>query len=153
MKLAEAPLERKNLKTKVDSLRTRALQNALVQEGDAPAEEPTALLREMDEAARQLGVLIKRINATNNVTLLPDGLSVSEAIVNRDVLDLRRVGLDTVLNKAAVRQDRIARAEIKFVPAVNIAELRREADALAQARRELDAQLQAVNWTADLTEV
>ncbi len=66
---------------------------------------------------------------------------------------MRRLGLDTVLNKAAVRQDRIARAEIKFVPAVNIAELRREADALAQARRELDAQIQAVNWTADLIEV
>jgi hypothetical protein len=152
MKLAEALLERKNLKTKVDSLRARAFQNALVQEGDAPAEEPTALLREMDEAARQLGVLIQRINTTNNVTRLPDGVTVSEAIVNRDVLDLRRLGLDTVLNKAAVRQDRIARAEIKFVPAVNIAELRREVDALAQARRELDAQIQAVNWTADLIE-
>lgn len=152
MKLAEALLERKNLKTRVESLRMRAFQNALVQEGDAPAEEATALLREMDEAILQLGILVKRINATNNVTLLPNGVAVSNAIVERDMLDLRRMGLDTVVNKAAVRQDRIARAEIKFVPAVNVAELRREVDAVAQARRELDAQIQAVNWTADLIE-
>jgi hypothetical protein len=70
MKLAEALLERKDLKTKVDNLRARAVQSALVQEGDVPAEAPTELLREMNEAIEQLGVLIRRINATNNVTQL-----------------------------------------------------------------------------------
>ena len=106
MKLAEALLERKELKTKVENLRARAVQNALVQEGDAPAEAPVELLREMDEAVEQLGVLIRRINATNNVTRLEDGTTVSDAIVQRDMLELRRLALDVVLNKAAVRQDR-----------------------------------------------
>ncbi len=152
MKLAEALLERKELKTKVENLRARAVQNALVQEGDAPAEAPVELLREMDEAVEQLGVLIRRINATNNVTRLEDGTTVSDAIVQRDMLELRRLALDVVLNKAAVRQDRYTRTEIKFVPAVNVTELRRESDAVAQARRELDTQIQAVNWSADLVE-
>src|SRR4028118_1156792 len=124
MKLAEALLERKELKTKVENLRARAVQNALVQEGDAPAEAPVELLREMDDAVEQLGVLIRRINATNNVTRLEDGTTVSDAIVQRDMLELRRLALDVVLNKAAVRQDRYTRTEIKFVPAVNVTELR-----------------------------
>lgn len=152
MKLAEALLERKNLKTKVENLRARAVQNALVQEGDAPAEAPLELLREMDETVEQLGVLICRINATNNVTPLPDGTTISDAIVQRDVLDLRILALQVVLNKTAVRQERLTRAEIKFVPTVNVVELRRTSDAVAQTRRELDAQIQAVNWSADLIE-
>ena len=152
MKLAEALLERKELKTKVENLRARAVQNALVQEGDTPAEAPVELLREMDEAVEQLGVLIRRINATNNVTRLPDGTTVSDAIVQRDMLELRRLALDVVLNKAAVRQERFARNEIKFVPTVDVAGVRREADAVAEARRQLDTQIQAVNWNADLVE-
>ena len=152
MKLAEALLERKELKTKIENLRARAVQNALVQEGDTPAEVPVELLREMDAAVEQLGVLIRRINATNNVTRLADGTTVSDAIVQRDMLELRRLALDVVLNKAAVRQDRYSRTEIKFVATVDVAELRREVDAVAQARRELDTQIQAINWTADLVE-
>ena len=152
MKLAEALLERKDLKTKVDNLRARAVQSALVQEGDVPAEAPTELLREMNEAIEQLGVLIRRINATNNVTQLPNGTTLSDAIVQRDMLELRRLALDVVLNKAAVRQERFARNEIKFVPTIDVASMRRESDAVAQARRELDTQIQAMNWSADLVE-
>ena len=152
MKLAEALLERKDLKTKVDNLRARAVQSALVQEGDVPAEAPTELLREMNEAIEQLGVLIRRINATNNVTQLADGTTISDAIVQRDMLELRRLALDVVLNKAAVRQERFARNEIKFVPTIDVASMRRESDAVAQARRELDTQIQAMNWSANLVE-
>jgi len=106
----------------------------------------------MDAAVEQLGVLIRRINATNNVTRLADGTTVSDAIVQRDMLELRRLALDVVLNKAAVRQDRYSRTESKFVATVDVAELRQEVDAVAQARRELDTQIQAINWTADLVE-
>lgn len=152
MKLAEALLERKDLKTKIENLRARAVQNALVQEGDAPAESPTELLREMDDAVEQMGVLVRRINATNNVTQLVDGTTISDAIVQRDMLELRRLALDVVLNKAAVKQDRYTRTEIKFVSTIDVAELRRESDTVAKARRELDTQIQAVNWNADLVE-
>lgn len=152
MKLAEALLERKTLKTKVENLRARAVQNALVQEGDEPSEAPVDLLREMDVAVAQLGTLIRRINATNNVTRLADGTSIADAIVQRDMLELRRYAADLVVNKAAVRQDRYGRAEIKFISTINVVEMRRQVDALAQAQRELDAQIQALNWSADLIE-
>ena len=152
MKLAEALLERKNLKTKVENLRARAIQNALVQEGDTPSEAPLDLLREMDAAVAELGSLIQRINDTNNVIRLANGTSIADAIVQRDMLELRRFAIDAVLNKAAVRQDRYSRAEIRFVSTVDVPALRRDLDALAQARRELDAQIQALNWSADLVE-
>lgn len=152
MKLAEALLERKNLQGKVEDLRERAAQNALVQEGDEPSELPLELLREMDEAVEQLSSLIRRINATNNVARLENGLAISEAIVQRDMLELRRAGVDGVLDQAAMRQNRYGRSEIKFVTVVNVTELRKEVDALSQARRELDAQIQALNWSVDLIE-
>jgi len=152
MKLAEALLERKSLMEKVEKLRERLVQNALVQEGDAPSEQPQELMVELDETVAQLEVLIKRINATNNVAQLPDGTTVSNAIVRRDMLNLRRVTLDQVANAATAQNQRWSRNEIKFVPTVNAADVRREVDALAKAHRELDAQIQAVNWTVDVME-
>lgn len=152
MKLAEALLERKNLKVKFADLQARAMQNTRVQEGDAPAEDPTTLLRDLSDVVARMGLLISQINATNNVTALPNGLTVSNAIVQRDMLDLRYNALNYVLGQAAIRHDRATRTEIRFVSAINVTELRREADELARARRELDAAIQSANWTTELVE-
>jgi hypothetical protein len=150
VKLAEALLERKSLMQKVEKLRERLMQNALVQEGDKPAEQPESLMSELNEAVTQLEILIKRINATNNVTRLEDGATVSDAIVKRDMLNMRRSALEQVADAATVQNQRWSRNEIKFVPTMSTAELRQQVDALAKAWRELDAQIQAVNWSAEL---
>ena len=152
MKLAEALLERKSLMQKVEKLRERLTQSALVQEGDAPHEQPQELMSALNDTITQLEALIKRINGTNNVARLPDGATVSDAIVQRDMLNLRRIGVEQVAEAATVQSQRWSRNEIKFVPTVNAAELRKEVDALAKACRELDAQIQAVNWTVELIE-
>ena len=49
----------------------------------------------------------------------------------------------------AIRQ---TRTELKFVSAVPVADLRRQADELARQLRELDAQIQQTDWSADLIE-
>ena len=152
MKLAEALLERKSLMQKVEKLRERLTHSALVQEGDTPNERPEVLFGELNSAVTELEALIKRINATNNVAQLPDGTTVSNAIVQRDMLNLRRISVEQVAEAATVQNQRWSRNEIKFVPTVNAAELRREVDELAKACRELDTQIQAVNWTVDLVE-
>lgn len=152
MKLAEALMERKSLMNTVDDLRSRLQQNVLVQEGDEPTEEPDELMRALSETISQLETLIKRINATNNTAQLPDGASVSEAIVRRDMLNLRRVSVEQAATAATVQNQRWSRNEIKFVPTVRAADLRKEVDALAKECRELDAQIQAVNWSTDLIE-
>jgi hypothetical protein len=49
-------------------------------------------------------------------------------------------------------QDCSTRTELKYVPTVDVAELRQEIDRLSKAYRELDATIQAENWTVDMAE-
>lgn len=153
MKLAEALLERKSLMQKIEALKDRINENALVQEGDEPAENVLTLMGELDVAVDELEVLIQRINATNNAAQLEDGTTLSQAIVRRDMIVLRRLSRQELANSAGVRQNRYTRNEVKFIATVNVADARREADALSKAHRELDAQIQALNWTVELLEV
>lgn len=64
MKLAEALVLRGDLAKRLEQVRARALRNARVQEGDAPAEDPSALMSEYDRLADELESLISRINRT-----------------------------------------------------------------------------------------
>ena len=150
MKLAEALLERKSLKQKIESLQSRLAESVMVQEGDKPVEDPQVLMAELNDATDALETLIKQINATNNVATLPDGVSVSEAIVSRDLLRLRRETLEQVAQSTSMRLNRYMRTEVRFVPTIDSAELRKRIDALSKSWRELDAQIQAVNWTTEL---
>jgi hypothetical protein len=50
MTLAEALVERKGLKERLDNLKQRLAVNARVQEGDTPTETPQALLEQVDAA-------------------------------------------------------------------------------------------------------
>ena len=59
MKLAEALQERADLNKKIEELRNRLDSCILVQEGEEPAEDPAALLLELDEAAARLEALQK----------------------------------------------------------------------------------------------
>ena len=88
--------------------------------------------------------------ATNNAATLADGVSVSEAIVSRDLLRLRRETLEQVAQSTSMRQNRYMRTEVRFVSTIDIGELRKQIDELSKNWRELDAQIQAVNWTTEL---
>jgi hypothetical protein len=157
MKLAEALIERKALKEKIARLRARLAENAKVQEGDQPQEDPRALLREVDDALRELHALIVRINATNIRTPLSDGMRITlmQAIAERDVLALKRAVLQQVVDAATVTRERgfaITRSEIKFRPTVEVAELQKDIDALAKEYRELDTRIQTRNFETELAE-
>ena len=68
MKLANALSLRSELQTRIRQLESRLDNNALVQEGESPAEDPMELLRELEEDYAQLEELIARINRTNSTT-------------------------------------------------------------------------------------
>ena len=51
MKLANALSQRAELQTRIHQLETRLYNNAQVQEGESPAEDPQDLLRELEDAA------------------------------------------------------------------------------------------------------
>jgi hypothetical protein len=152
MKLAEALILRADCKKRLEQLKARVVRNAKVQEGDRPAEEPQALLAEAERVARELADLVKRINRTNSATVFGDGLNLSDALAERDVLAARHRLYNELAQAASVSEDRYSRSEIKYVSAVNVADAQKRADDLAREYRTLDARIQELNWQAELSE-
>lgn len=69
MKLAEALLLRADLQKRIEQIKNRLRNNIMVQEGEAPSEEPEDLLREFLSCQNELATIIKRINKNNNTTM------------------------------------------------------------------------------------
>lgn len=151
MKLAEALILRADCKKRLEQLKARVVRNARVQEGDAPAEEPQGLLAEVERVARELTDLVKRINRTNSATILGDGLSLSDALAERDALGLRQRLYSDLAQAASLSQDRFSRSEVKYVSVVNVADAQQRADELAREYRTLDARIQELNWKVELS--
>lgn len=151
MLLAEALLERADAQERLGDLKRRIAENARVQEGDEPAEDPRELLAEAERVVARIRELIVAINATNAATRLPDGETVTEAIAHRDALGMRMRLLVDAAHKAADRVPRFGRAEIRDVAMLDVRALRSEADRLAADRRALDRRLQQANWATELT--
>ena len=152
MKLAEALILRADYQKRIEQLKQRLLRNAKVQEGDDPAENPAALVEEVARLAQELELLIQRINRTNAATPLQGEVTISDAIARRDVLRLKHAIYRDLAQAATVTQDRFSRSEVKFKSTVNVAEVQRTADELAQEHRRLDARIQEANWQTELYE-
>ncbi len=156
MTLAEALVERKALKERIDNLKGRLAANARVQEGDAPTEAPTDLMAQVSAAIADLEQLIVAINRTNLATRLPgeEGWSLMEAIARRDMLTLHQTILQGTIGATRITRDQWAmtHSEVRSVLAVDVAGLQRQIDALAKERRQLDLRLQAANWSTRLVE-
>ena len=152
MKLAEALDARADAQKRLQQIRQRIQASARHQEGETPPEDPNDLLAEADRVAADLERLIAAINRTNVQIELEPGMSMTAALAHRDVLGLRRAVFAEAAQMATLRQDRYSRSEIKFVSALDVRELHRQADALAKEFRELDAKIQAKNWESDLLE-
>lgn len=149
MKLATALSERSDLQRRLTELSTRLNQNAKVQEGDSPAEEPEALLRETDGVLLRLEELIARINLTNSRTV-SEGESLTEKLAKRDCLGKRITLMRSFLDAASARVDRYSRTEIKVHSSVSVSALQQELDRLSKSLRELDEHIQELNWTTEL---
>ncbi len=108
------------------------------------------MLAALDTDLLELQALIVRINRANLAATLLDGTTLMEAIAKRDILKLRRGILEALASSALPIQDHYTRTELKYVPTVAVAELRKEVDRLAKAYRELDATIQAANWTVEM---
>ena len=91
MKLANALSQRSELQTRIRQLETRLYNNAQVQEGEQPAEDPQELLRELEEDYARLEGLISAVNRTNNATRLESGATLSDLLARRDCLDRKSV--------------------------------------------------------------
>lgn len=150
MKLGEALTLRSQLQTRFVQLRDRVANSVFAQEGEAPPEDPAALLVELQQVASELEELVARINKTNLATTLADGRTITDALARRDHLTILQTAIQKVASAASENQMRYSKAEIKMTRTVNVADLRRQADELARERRELDARIQETNWQTDL---
>ena len=150
MKLAEALILRADCQKRFAQLKSRLLANAKVQEGDQAAEDPKALAAEIEGVADQLADLVKRINKTNSATLFAGNGTISDALVDRDVLALRRAVYTDLAQAAAFTQDRYTRSEVKYVRTIDVVEIQKRADDFAKNYRELDARIQEFNWLTEL---
>ena len=151
MKLAEALNLRADLQKRIAGLRERLIQNAKVQEGDIPSENPNELLKELYGNIQELENLIKAINQTNSATYVDDE-SISDMIATRDMLGLKLSVLRSFVSECANKIDRYSNTEIRILSTVNVAEKQKEIDALSKEYRLLDTKLQGLNWTTDLIE-
>lgn len=150
MKLAEALMERTDLQKRLAQVKNRLSMNAKVQEGETPAEDPAALLKELDGIIIQLERLITRINKTNADTAVADGETLSTLLARRDCLRMKVETLRDFLNAASATVMRGTRSEVVVRSTVSVAELQRKLDELSRALRELDMQIQSLNWTTEL---
>lgn len=152
MKLAEALLLRADLMKKLASLRERIVANAVVQEGDAPHEDPKELLSEAFGVMEKLEALVARIHETNVTAEIPDGRTLTRVIARRNLLESKHALLTAALAGTKKEPDRYGVREIKWVATLKVPKLQKQADDLAKKLRELNAQLQETNWKVTLAD-
>lgn len=151
MKLAEALQERADLNRRIEQLKSRLNSNALVQEGEKPAEEPEQLLKELDGCVERLEKLMAQINRTNGETVV-EGKTLTQLLARKDALTIRLTAYRDLVNTASQTARRATRSEIKIFSTINVQDKQRMTDEMARELRLLDNKLQATNWTTELLE-
>jgi hypothetical protein len=150
MKLANALSQRSELQTRIRQLEVRLNNNAQVQEGEQPAEDPMELLKELEADYARMEGLVSAINRTNNSTRLEDGATLSDLLAKRDCLKGKLSALRGFLDNASALIRRHSVSEIKVKSTVNVRELQKQVDGLSKDLRQLEETIQEKNWTTEL---
>lgn len=151
MKLAEALMERADLQRRIAQMGLRLNNNARAQEGEKPAEDPRALLRELERETSRLEELVTQINLTNSAALI-GGKPLTWYLARRDARKDQMQTLRSFLDAASSLYERARGSEIKIVSTVDVAALQKDLDKRAKELRELDALIQSANWSTELME-
>ena len=149
MKLAEALLLKSDYQRDIYELKTKNIHSSKKQEGEESLVNPDDLLSKLDEVLTKLELITKRINYTNSQIMI-NGETLVDLILTRDAIKMKRKILTTLLDEATIKQDRYSQSEIKFVTIIDVLNIQRQIDDLSKRFRELDTQIQQLNWTHDL---
>jgi hypothetical protein len=149
MRLAEALSIRVDLQKRISSLKGRIKDSAKIQEGDSPSEELMELNKELGDSLSKLEDIIYRINVTNMHTV-HKGESLTKLIAKKDMLSLRVSIMRDVLAHVVEVESRYGMNEVKYVRVLDVAEYRKEVDSYSRQLRELDLEIQQMNWMVDL---
>jgi hypothetical protein len=154
MKLAEALIEKKDLKVRIVDLQIRYTTAAIVESGETGDEETTELLQSLDGAMLRLEELTVAVNVTNNSVPVGE-ITMMQAIAHRDILKMQ-VGqyrnIVTAIQGRNTSRHHYGGESPKMVltEGVNAANFIKKVDALSKELRILDAAMQAANWASDL---
>ena len=149
MKLASALSERTDIQNRISELAIRLNNNAKVQDGDKPAEDPIVLMEELDRLLKRLEELMARINLTNSRTV-SDGRTITEILAHRDCLKKKIELMRNFLDSASNKVSRMTRTEIKIISTVPVSEMQTKHDELSKQLRITDEKIQELNWTTEL---
>lgn len=166
MVIAEALNERKDLYTKAKALAAQIAAEAVVEKKtpERTAEQIDDLVRELGNTLVKAQQLTTDINVANNrESVYFDGTTYNlmEAIALRDRLTLlhahRTSVLDSIDERLGKRSGRYGylgsrrtKDDVKEVSLIDRDVFRRDNDKLAEQRRQLDIEIQKVNWSAEL---
>ena len=148
MKLAEALQIRADLQKRIAQMPMRLNNNAKVQEGSSPSENPQELLDELNRLLEQLEQLVVKINIANSRVVA--GTTMTALIARRDTLKRHIDIMRGFLDAASDLTPRHTLTEIRVISTVNVAELRKKCDALSKELRELEIKIQSLNWTLEM---
>ena len=157
MLLGAALADRASKKKQLEQVAARAAAVARYQEGEEPAESANELLAKGRTLISELRDLVRRINRTNSATELAPGFTLTDALAQRDGYAAQYRLVTAVADAGAGRGREVVwarqlRSELQQVSAVQVADLRAEADQIAEARRTLDVRIQQAGWATELLE-
>ena len=150
MKLAEALLLRSDMQNKQYSLRKRIERNAVVQEGETTHEDASELIKEAFRVITETENLIAKINQANLTNRLSTGVTLTEALTQRDTLELQHSLLQHAIKHAQPETDRYSTREIRWVSTLKVTSLQKQTEDLAKRIRELNGAIQEANWNAEV---
>ncbi|MCU4414704.1 DIP1984 family protein [Acinetobacter sp. WU_MDCI_Axc73] len=152
MKLAEALLLRSDLQKKLLSLQQRIHKNVVVQDGDTPSEDPEQLIDQAVMVNKQLFQLIQKIHQTNAQAQANNGKALLDILNQRDQLTAEHRIIQQAIDNTQKDTDRYSVREIKWIKAVSVSKLQKQADEISQSLRLINLEIQASNWQVDLRE-
>jgi hypothetical protein len=150
MKLAEALLLRADIQKKLESLKERTTKNTVVQEGEMPSEDPNELMTQAVAISDQLKSIVLAINEANLKGVTEKKRSITAALAERESLIYKYQLTQTAATSAAKPPERYGVKEIRWVKAVDVQSLHKQADEFAKQIREINSEIQAANWTIDV---
>ena len=151
MKLAEALIVKADLQGKLNYLSSRLYNNALIAEGEIPAENPTELIKETENTVKEIIRITALINLTN-VKAKWEGKSITELLAEREYRKKEISILRSFLDEASMIGSRTRGSEIKIISTVPVKEIQKNLDGKSAELRKLDIKIQELNWTTDLIE-
>ena len=149
MKLAEALILRADIQKRLAQLSDRLDDNAKVQEGESPSEDPAVLTAECERLTEIYERLIYQINMANASHKVGEE-NLTRLLARRDAWQKRIEIYRDFLQAASSKMERFRNSEIVVKSTVDVAAFQVRVDKLSRDLRILDSSLQAANWQFDI---